>query len=138
MKPVRISVIIVSYNVKFFLEQCIKSVYCAGKDIPIEVFVVDNNSVDGSCVMVKSQFPEVRLIENLENTGFAKANNQAMAIASGEFQLILNPDTVVEEFTFVKILEFMDSHPEAGALGVRMINGKGTFLPESKRALPTP
>jgi GT2 family glycosyltransferase len=138
MKPVRISVIIVSYNVKFFLEQCIKSVYRAGKDIPIEVFVVDNNSVDGSCVMVKSQFPEVRLIENLENTGFAKANNQAMAIASGEFQLILNPDTVVEEFTFVKILEFMDSHPEAGALGVRMINGKGTFLPESKRALPTP
>lgn len=138
MKPIRISVIIVSYNVKFFLEQCLKSVYRAGKDLPMEVFVVDNNSADGSCVMVRDRFPDVKLIENNENTGFSKANNQAMRIASGEFQLILNPDTVVEESTFVKILDFMDHHPEAGALGVRMIDGKGTFLPESKRALPTP
>ncbi|MFA5814683.1 MAG: glycosyltransferase [Bacteroidales bacterium] len=138
MKPIRISVIIVSYNVKFFLEQCLKSVYRAGKDIPMEVFVVDNNSADGSCVMVRNQFPDVKLIENTENTGFSKANNQAMSTAAGEFQLILNPDTVVEESTFLKILDFMDNHPEAGALGVRMIDGKGTFLPESKRALPTP
>ncbi|MFA6482916.1 MAG: glycosyltransferase, partial [Bacteroidales bacterium] len=138
MKPIRISVIIVSYNVKFFLEQCLKSVYRAGKDIPMEVFVVDNNSADGSCVMVKNLFPEAVLIENTENTGFSKANNQAMRIATGEYQLILNPDTVVEEYTFQRILAFMDGHPEAGALGVRMIDGKGTFLPESKRALPTP
>jgi O-antigen biosynthesis protein len=138
MTPVRISVIIVSYNVRFFLEQCLKSVYRAGRDIPMEVFVVDNNSADGSCVMVRNQFPDVILIENHENTGFSKANNQAMRIAKGEFQLILNPDTVVEESTFQKILEFMDRNPDAGALGVRMIDGKGTFLPESKRALPTP
>lgn len=138
MKPIRISVIIVSYNVKFFLEQCLKSVYRAGKEIPMEVFVVDNNSADGSCVMVRKQFPDVKLIENTENTGFSRANNQAMRIATGEFHLILNPDTVVEESTFHKILDFMDNHPKAGALGVRMINGKGTFLPESKRALPTP
>jgi O-antigen biosynthesis protein len=138
MKPIRISVIIVSYNVKFFLEQCLKSVYRAGKEIPMEVFVVDNNSADGSCVMVRNQFPDVILIENTENTGFSKANNQAMRIATGEYQLILNPDTVVEESTFLKILDFMDHHPEAGALGVRMIDGKGAFLPESKRALPTP
>jgi len=138
LEPIRISVIIVSYNVKFFLEQCIKSVYRAGKGIPIEIFVVDNNSADGSCVMVRNQFPEVKLIENLDNTGFSKANNQAMRLAAGEFQLILNPDTLVEESTFIKILDFMDNHPNAGALGVRMIDGKGTFLPESKRALPTP
>jgi GT2 family glycosyltransferase len=138
MNPVRISVIIVSYNVRFFLEQCIKSVYRAAGDMPIEVFVVDNNSADGSCVMVRNQFPEVILIENADNTGFSKANNQAMRIAAGDFQLILNPDTVVEESTFGKILEFMDGHPDAGALGVRMIDGKGSFLPESKRALPTP
>ncbi len=138
MKSPRISVIIVSYNVKFFLEQCIKSVYRAAGDMPVEVFVVDNNSADGSCVMVRNQFPDVILIENHENTGFSKANNQAMRLARGEFQLILNPDTVVEESTFVKILDFMDTHPDAGALGVRMIDGKGTFLPESKRALPTP
>jgi O-antigen biosynthesis protein len=138
MNPIRISVIIVSYNVRFFLEQCIKSVYRAAGDIPIEVFVVDNNSADGSCVMVRNQFPKVILIENKDNTGFSKANNQAMRIAAGEYQLILNPDTVVEESTFTKVLAFMDTHPEAGALGVRMINGKGTFLPESKRALPTP
>ncbi len=138
MKPIRLSVIIVSYNVRFFLEQCLKSVYRAGNGIPMEVFVVDNNSADGSCVMVKNQFPEVILIENLDNTGFSRANNQAMRIARGEYQLILNPDTVVEESTFTKILGFMDTHPDAGALGVRMIDGKGTFLPESKRALPTP
>ncbi|MCX6223228.1 MAG: glycosyltransferase [Bacteroidia bacterium] len=138
MKPIRISVIIVSYNVKFFLEQCLKSVYRAGRGIPMEVFVVDNHSADGSCVMVRNQFPDVKIIENTVNTGFSRANNQAMCTAAGEFQLILNPDTVVEESTFIKILEFMDNHAEAGALGVRMIDGKGSFLPESKRALPTP
>ncbi|MFO7616951.1 MAG: glycosyltransferase family 2 protein [Bacteroidales bacterium] len=115
-----------------------QSVYRAGQGIPMEVFVVDNNSVDGSCIMVKEQFPGVRLIENSVNLGFSKANNQAMALASGEYQLILNPDTVVEEDSFRKILEFLDNHPEAGALGVKMIDGKGNFLPESKRALPTP
>lgn len=103
-----------------------------------EVFVVDNNSVDGSVQMVREKFPEVILIANKENTGFSRANNQAMRIAKGEYILLLNPDTVVEENTFRKVVAFMDAHPDAGGLGVQMIDGKGNFLPESKRGLPTP
>ena len=103
-----------------------------------EVFVVDNNSVDGSVKMVRDKFPEVILIANKENTGFSRANNQAMRIAKGEYILLLNPDTVVEENTFRKVVSFMDAHPDAGGLGVQMIDGKGNFLPESKRGLPTP
>lgn len=103
-----------------------------------EVFVVDNNSVDGSVQMVREKFPEVQLIANKENTGFSRANNQAMRIAKGEYILLLNPDTVVEENTFRKVVAFMDAHTDAGGLGVQMIDGKGNFLPESKRGLPTP
>ncbi len=103
-----------------------------------EVFVVDNNSVDGSIKMVKEKFPQTIVIENKENLGFSKANNQAMEISKGEYILLLNPDTVVQEDTFIKTLSFMDSHPDAGGLGVKMIDGKGKFLPESKRGLPTP
>lgn len=135
---VKLSVIIVNYNVEFFLEQCLHSVRTALKNISSEVFVVDNNSVDGSVRMVKEKFPEVRLIENKKNTGFSFANNQAIRIANGEYVLLLNPDTVVEEDTFVKTIRFMDEHPEAGGLGVKMLDGKGNFLPESKRGLPTP
>lgn len=134
----KLSVIIVNYNVKFFLEQCLHSVYKAIHQLPTEVFVVDNNSVDGSCAMVKEKFPQVHLIENRQNTGFSKANNQAIRLAKGEYVLLLNPDTVVEEDTFEKVVHFLDEHPEAGGLGVKMIDGKGVFLPESKRGLPTP
>jgi GT2 family glycosyltransferase len=88
--------------------------------------------------MLKEKFPEVQLIENKKNVGFSVANNQAMQIAQGEYFLLLNPDTVVQEDTFVKICDFMDAHPNAGGLGVKMIDGKGQFLPESKRGLPTP
>ena len=133
-----LSIVIVSYNVRFFLEQCLQSVFRAGAGIPMEVFVVDNNSADGSCVMVRENFPGVILIENQENIGFSKANNQAMRKASGNYILVLNPDTVVQEDTFRKVLAFMEENPKAGALGVKMIDGKGKFLPESKRALPTP
>ncbi|MFZ5942352.1 MAG: glycosyltransferase [Bacteroidota bacterium] len=133
-----LSVVIVNYNVKYFLEQCIHSVARAMEGISGEVFVVDNNSVDGSCALIREKFPWVTLIENRENYGFSKANNQAMRLARGRYVLLLNPDTVVEEDTFRKCLAFMDGHPEAGALGVRMIDGKGHFLPESKRSLPTP
>jgi len=133
-----LSVIIVNYNVKYFLEQCIHSVAKAMEGIDGEVFVVDNNSVDGSCSLVKEKFPWVKLIENKDNVGFSKANNQAMSLSGGKYMLLLNPDTVVEEDTFRKCIAFMDSHPEAGALGVKMIDGKGHFLPESKRSLPTP
>ncbi len=134
----KLSIVIVNYNVKHFLEQCLHSVEKACKDIETEVFVVDNNSVDGSTGMIIQKFPNVKLINNKKNLGFSKANNQAMRKASGEYVLLLNPDTVVEENTFVKVLAFMDEHPDAGGLGVKMIDGKGKFLPESKRGLPTP
>lgn len=133
-----LSVIIVNYNVKYFLEQALLSVRRAAKALPIEIFVVDNNSVDDSDVMVREKFPEVKLIVNSQNTGFAVANNQAMAIAQGKYILLLNPDTVVEEDTFAKCINFMEQHPEAGGLGVRMIDGSGKFLPESKRGFPAP
>lgn len=134
----KLSVIIVNYNVKYFLEQCLHSIQRAIKNIDTEVIVVDNHSVDGSCAMVREKFPWVQLIANHENVGFSRANNQAIRIAKGEYILLLNPDTVVQEDTFIKCIEFMDTHPDGGALGVKMIDGKGRFLPESKRALPTP
>lgn len=133
-----LSVIIVSYNVRYFLEQCLRSVHKASENIDCEVFVVDNNSADGSCSMVSSMFPEVRLIMNFNNRGFPSANNQALKLAAGRYILLLNPDTIVEEDTFKRCISFMDNHPDAGASGVRMINGRGKLLPESKRALPTP
>ncbi len=135
----KLSIIIVNYNVKHFLEQCLYSVQKALKNIHnAEIFVVDNNSVDGSCTMMREKFPDIHLIENKKNIGFARANNQAIKLAKGEYILILNPDTIVEEDTFEKIIDFMAHHPDAGVLGVKMIDGKGNFLPESKRALPTP
>lgn len=136
----KLSIIIVNYNVKHFLEQCLLSVFKATQAVSAEVFVVDNNSVDGSCEMVSEKFPQAILIENKVNTGFAKANNQAMRIAKGDYVLLLNPDTLVEEDTFIKWgrFSFMDSHADAGGLGVYMIDGKGNFLPESKRGLPSP
>lgn len=134
----KLSVIIVNYNVEYFLEQCLHSVFSALKKTDGEVWVVDNNSIDGSCRMVKEKFPSVHLVENKFNAGFSKANNQAIKLAKGEYILLLNPDTVVEEDTFEKVVKFMDEHPDAGGLGVKMIDGKGNFLPESKRGLPTP
>ncbi|MEL6253421.1 MAG: glycosyltransferase [Bacteroidota bacterium] len=134
-----LSVIIVNYNVKHFLEQCLHSVLKASSKLSVEIFVVDNNSVDGSQQMLKEKFDDqITLIENTDNPGFSKANNQAIKRAKGEYVLLLNPDTIVEEETFLKCKDFMDQHPEGGALGVKMIDGQGKFLPESKRALPTP
>ena len=134
----KLSIVIVNYNVEHFLEQCLFSVRKAIADIEAEVYVVDNNSVDGSLKMLAEKFPEVKVIANKDNVGFSIANNQAIRISTGEYVLLLNPDTVVEDDTFVKTIEFMDSHPDAGGLGVKMVDGKGRFLPESKRGLPTP
>ena len=134
----KLSVVIVNYNVEHFLEQCLYSVRRAMQGVEGEVFVVDNNSVDGSLKMLSAKFPEVKVIANKENVGFAKANNQAIRLSKGEYVLLLNPDTVVEDDTFTKTIAFMDSHPDAGGLGVKMVDGKGRFLPESKRGLPTP
>ena len=133
-----LSVVIVNYNVKHFLEQCLYSVYKAIGKIEAEVFVVDNNSVDGSIALIQEKFPQVTLIQNKQNTGFAVANNQAIVKSKGKYVLLLNPDTVVQEDTFEKTLAFMESHPDAGGLGIKMFDGKGNFLPESKRGLPTP
>ena len=134
----KLSVIIVNYNVCYFLEQAIKSVLNASKGLDVEVIVVDNNSVDKSVDLVRTKFPEVQLIANKDNVGFSKANNQAIRIAKGEYVLLLNPDTLLEEDTLKKCCDFMDAHPDAGGLGVKMVDGKGKFLPESKRGLPTP
>jgi GT2 family glycosyltransferase len=134
----KLSVIIVNYNVSYFLEQALLSVVKACEQISAEIFVVDNNSADDSVEMVRNRFPQVKLIANTDNTGFSKANNQAIRQAQGEYIVLLNPDTLVEEDTFLKCCAFMDDHPEGGALGVKMIDGKGNFLPESKRGLPTP
>ena len=134
----KLSIVIVNYNVKYFLEQCLYAATKAASKLGSEIIVVDNDSVDGSCQMVAEKFPMVTLIANKVNVGFSKANNQAIRIAKGEYILLLNPDTVVEEDSFIKIVGFMDKTPDAGGLGVKMIDGKGRFLPESKRGLPTP
>lgn len=133
-----LSVIIVSFNVGAFLKQCLLSVINATETIDSEIFVVDNNSSDGSGEMVEQEFPQVILIKNKVNRGFSCANNQALKQTRGRFILLLNPDTVVNDDTFTRSINFMNDHPDAGAMGVRMINGEGRFLPESKRAIPTP
>lgn len=141
----KLSIIIVNYNVRYFLEQCLTSLNSSIKNYEenksssgIEIIVVDNNSVDGSVKLVKEKFPQLKLIENKENVGFSKANNQAIRQSEAEYVLLLNPDTIVEDDTIEKVIAFMDSHPDAGGLGVKMLNGKGKFLPESKRGIPTP
>lgn len=133
-----LSVIIVSYNVRYFLEHCLRSVLKSSEKISCEIFVIDNDSTDGSISMVSTLFPQVTLIRNYANKGFSAACNQGLKAASGRYKLLLNPDTVVEEDTFRKCISFMDSHPDAGGLGVKMIDGRGRILPESKRSLPTP
>ncbi|MBK7763000.1 MAG: glycosyltransferase [Bacteroidetes bacterium] len=133
----QLSVIIVNYNVKYFLEHCLLSVFRAASGLSCEIFVVDNNSSDESVEMVKAKFPSVILIENWQNAGFARANNQAVDKAKGKYILYLNPDTIVPEDCFTKCLAYMEAHEEVGALGCRLIDGKGEFLPESKRGFPS-
>ena len=127
-----------NYNVSAFLEQALASAVKAMRGIEGEIYVVDNHSVDDSVAMVKAKFPQVKLIENQDNVGFAKANNQAIRISTGEYVLLLNPDTLVEEDTFSKCIDFMDATPDCGGLGVKMVDGQGRFLPESKRGIPYP
>ena len=133
-----LSIIIVNYNVKFYLEQCLESVRRASRGLQVEVFVVDNLSTDGSVEYLRKRFPEVTFIANRENVGFARANNQAIRLSTGRYVLLLNPDTIVGEDTLARCVEFMEAHPEAGGVGVHMLNANGTFAPESRRGLPTP
>ena len=133
----KVSVIIVNYNVKYFLEVCLNSVFKAAQGYDVEVLVADNNSSDGSCNLIRHNFPEVVLLENKENLGFSKANNLAYAKAKGEYILFLNPDTVMPEDFFKRTLAYMDAHPDTGALGPKLLDGKGQFAPDSKKSLPT-
>lgn len=134
----QLSVIILNYNVRYFLELCVLSVQQAIQNIDAEIIVIDNNSSDDSCAMMKQRFPNIRLIENKENSGFPKGNNIAVREAKGEYLCILNPDTVVAEDTFEKVLAFAKSKTDLGIVGCKLIDGTGNFLPESKRGVPTP
>ena len=138
----QLSVIILNYNVRYFLEQCVLSVQKALTNLDAEIIVVDNNSSDGSCEMMKQLFPHIKLIENPVNVGFPKGNNIAVAEAKGEYICILNPDTVVAEDTFEKILNYVTLSgvevSNTGIIGCKLIDGTGNFLPESKRGVPTP
>ena len=134
----QLSVIILNYNVRYFLEQCVSSVQEALSNIDGEIIVVDNNSTDDSCEMIKSRFPNVKLIENRVNLGFPKGNNIGVAEAIGDYICILNPDTVVAEDTFEKVLTFAENQKKIGIVGCKLIDGTGNFLPECKRGVPTP
>ena len=134
----QLSVVILNYNVRFFLEQCLISVQRALSGIEGEIIVVDNKSEDGSCEMVAANFPEVKLIILKENLGFPKGNNIGVQQAAGKYLCILNPDTVVPEDAFIKLMKFAGEKENSGITGVKMIDGKGNFLPESKRGVPTP
>ena len=135
---VDVSVVIVTYNVREFLEQALRSVERASAGLTVETWVVDNDSADGSVAMVRERFPDVRVIANEENVGFATANNQAIREAAGRHVLVLNPDTILQEDTLRTLVAFMDARPEAGAVGCRILNPDGTFAPESRRGFPTP
>lgn len=134
----KLSVVIVNYNVKYYLEQCLLSVERALQGINGEVWVVDNNSNDGSVEYLQTKFPWVYYIKNQDNVGFSRANNQAIRQSRGEYIILLNPDTILGENTLKDVITFMDSHTEAGGLGVKMLRDDGSFALESKRGVPTP
>ncbi|WP_025002229.1 glycosyltransferase family 2 protein [Prevotella dentasini] len=134
----KLSVIIVNYNVKFYLGQCLYSLERALSGIEAEVYVVDNHSKDGSLGYLKKRFPKVHYIASMHNLGFARANNLAIRRSEGEYVLLLNPDTWIGENVLSDVLGFMDLHPDAGSLGVQMLNSDGRKAKESRRGLPTP
>jgi GT2 family glycosyltransferase len=136
----QLSIIIVNYNVKHFLEQCLFSVLKAAQSLPggVEITVIDNNSTDNSIAYLQPKFPTVRFVANHENLGFAKACNQGLQLSAGKYILFLNPDTILPEDCFQKCIAFFESYPDAGALGIKMLDGSGKFLKESKRSFPSP
>jgi len=134
---IKLSIIIVNYNTQKLLRNCLKSVFEKIKGVQLEVWVVDNNSSDGSLEMVKNEFPEVKIIPNKENVGFAKANNQAIKESKGKYILLLNPDTFILDTNFNELLKFMEGHPEAGSCGPLVLNKDGTMQRQCKRGFPT-
>lgn len=133
-----VSVVIVNYNVRHFLELCLDSLQQAAGEVAVEIIVIDNHSSDGSRQLLPEKFPSVRFVWNLGNSGFATACNQGWKLASGKWVLFLNPDTIVPENFFHLTLPFLESQKDLGATGVRMVDGSGNYLPESKRGFPTP
>lgn len=138
-----VSIIIVSYNVRHFLEQCLRSVYASRGQLELEIFVVDNASSDNTLGFLREQFPlaehpELHLVNNVRNVGFGRANNQALAHAKGRYILFLNPDTVLTEHTLTDCVTFADSHADMGALGVMQLHSNGEFALESRHGIPTP
>ena len=134
----KLSVVILNYNVKYFIDVCLQSVLAATQDLDAEVILVDNASVDGSVDWIAQQFPQVKQINNNENIGFPKGNNIGVAQAKGEFLCILNPDTIVAEDTFIDAISFMEKNKQVAIMGPKLIDGSGRFLKESKRGIPTP
>ncbi|HEA29507.1 MAG TPA: glycosyltransferase family 2 protein [Leeuwenhoekiella sp.] len=134
----QLSVIVLNYNVRYHLELCLLSVTRAIQHMKAEIIVVDNASSDGSLQMLAECFPNLKVIANAKNLGFSKANNLGVKAASGTYVCILNPDTVVPENCFEHLLAFAETKKKLGAIGIRLVDGTGTFLPESKRNLPTP
>ncbi|NQT34812.1 glycosyltransferase [bacterium] len=135
---VDVSIIIVNYNVKHFAEQCLRSVEAAAGSLSTEIFLVDNGSTDGSVEYLKPLFPQVIFIDNGENLGFGRANNIALSQARGKYILVLNPDTLVGEDTLQSLVQYMDDHPRAGAVGPKILTREGSFDTTSKRGFPTP
>lgn len=134
----KLSIVIVNYNVKYFLHQALDAVFKSQVSFDYDVYVVDNSSSDDSVEMVRQEFPQVKLIASTENLGFSKGNNLAIRQSDAEYVLLLNPDTIIREDTLAQVVQFMDERPDAGALGVKMYDGQGIFLPESKRGFPSP
>lgn len=135
----KLSIVIVSYNVRHYLDQCLESVLRATRDIDSEIFVVDNNSKDDTVAYLKQRYAQqIKLIESNRNLGFARANNIAIKQSVGEYVLLLNPDTFVAENALITVIDFLDAHPQAGGAGVMMHNADGSIARESRRAIPTP
>lgn len=134
---VQVSVIIVSYNVQDFLDLCLDAVFKSLSNVTHEVFVVDNASKDGSVALVQSKYPQVKLLDNTDNKGFSKANNQALALSQGKYVHFLNPDTIIPEDFYDKTIAYLNAHPQVGALGPRIIDADGNYAPDSKKSFPS-
>ena len=133
----RVTTVIVNYRLKYFLEQTLLSVREAYSEIPGQTIVIDNNSGDDSIEFLKPRFPEVKFICNNKNVGFGKANNQGFELADTDYILVLNPDTIIGKNTIKETVEWMDTHADCASIGVKMVDGNGKFLPESKRSFPS-
>ncbi|OHB65255.1 MAG: hypothetical protein A2168_08300 [Planctomycetes bacterium RBG_13_50_24] len=133
-----LSIIIVNYNAGHYLENCLKSVYAETKQIPFDIWIVDNNSKDASVSMIRSNFPLINLVENKENIGFARANNDAISKCAGDYILLLNPDTLIMENAIEKMVKFMDENPQTGIAGCKVLNEDGTLQLACRRSIPAP